>query len=341
MVKQELYTGMRGDIMNVIISNKRGYLLEELDLEVIKKMEGELEVDEIVSSLKNFFFQRLIIDITALKNYKDIKTIQKLSIGLDMDKVILLLDGEPDSTNNEYLSKLISMGIYNFTPDSSNINYLYNNPNTYRDVAQYHQIDSGPSENFNSNVVGPRIIGFDNINDDAGSTTFIYMLKKHLEGQYDVVGIEVDKRDFLYFRDEELYGTNSADVSTAISKHSDKSVILVDINGSDAARNLCTEVYYLLHPSMIKLNKLMMSNSKALVIHKNNRVVLNQSLLSSKDVLDFEYEAKIKVFYNMPPLDEREHDVAAVKGFLSKIGLNKAVNDNKETKNSILGLFGK
>ena len=37
------------------------------------------------------FFQRMILDITALKDYRDIKTLQKLSISLDMDKVILLL----------------------------------------------------------------------------------------------------------------------------------------------------------------------------------------------------------------------------------------------------------
>ena len=331
----------KGDIMNVIISNKRGYLLEELNLEVIKKMEGELEVDEVVESLKNFFYQRLIIDITALKNYKDIKTLQKLSIGLDMDKTILLLDETQESLTNDYLSKLVSMGIYNFTQKGDGIVYLYNNPHSYRDVAQYHQLDTEVAGPVNSSVVGPRIIGFENINKDAGSTTLIYMIKKHLEQQYGVVAIEVDKREFMYFRDEEMYGTNSADISNFIAKHSNNSIILVDINGSDAARNVCTEVYYLLHPSMIKLNKLMMNDSKALQRHKDHRIVLNQSLLSSKDVLDFEYEAKVKIFYNMPPLDEREKDISAIHGFLSKIGLNNNTNENKESKNKILGLFGK
>ena len=42
-----------------------------------------------------------------LKDYKDIRNLQKLSISLDMDKVILLLDDSPESTLSEYLSKLI------------------------------------------------------------------------------------------------------------------------------------------------------------------------------------------------------------------------------------------
>ena len=34
----------------------------------------------------------MILDITAIKDYKNIANIQKLSVSLDMDKVILLLD---------------------------------------------------------------------------------------------------------------------------------------------------------------------------------------------------------------------------------------------------------
>ena len=103
--------------MNVIVANKYQSMLEELD--------GEFEVDELVRQFENFFFQRMILDITAIKNYKDIKNLQRLSISLDMDKVILLLDDSPDSTSSEYLSKLISMGIYNFTKNVEGIMYLY------------------------------------------------------------------------------------------------------------------------------------------------------------------------------------------------------------------------
>lgn len=328
--------------MNVIISNKYKTLMQDLNIDVIKSLDGEFEVEEIISTFKNFFFQRMIIDITALKNYDDIKTLQKLSISLDMDKIILLLDGNPDSLSPEYLSKLISMGIYNFTQNIDGILYLYNHPNTYRDVAQYHQLDNAKKEDEQINygeTSGPRIIGFKNLNKQAGATTLTYMIKKQLEKNYSVVAIEVDKRDFSYFREQDLFGTSSMEVGNAISKHSNCDVILIDINESTDAEALCKEVYYLLQPSTIKLNKLMMTDAAILKKVQGKKVVLNQSLLSSKDVLDFEYEAKVKVFYNMPPLDDREKDIHAINAFLTKIGFSKQNGEEAEKKSKLLGIF--
>ena len=63
--------------MNVIISNKYQSMLQTLDIDVIKNLNGEFEVDDIIKEFQNFFFQRMILDITALKNYRDIKTLQK------------------------------------------------------------------------------------------------------------------------------------------------------------------------------------------------------------------------------------------------------------------------
>jgi hypothetical protein len=63
--------------MNVIISNKYQAMLESLDIDVIKSLNGEFEVDEIIKSFQNFYFQRMILDITAIKDYKNIKNIQK------------------------------------------------------------------------------------------------------------------------------------------------------------------------------------------------------------------------------------------------------------------------
>ena len=66
----------------------------------------------------------------------------------------------------------------------------------------------------------------------------------------------------------------------------------------------------------------MMITPQALKTIKDKKVILNQSLLSSKDVLDFEYESKLKIFYNMPPLDEREQNNEILRDFLSKLGFN-------------------
>ena len=59
--------------MNVIVSNKYQAMLETLDIDIIKNLNGEYEVDEIVKSFSNFYFQRMILDITAIKDYKDSK----------------------------------------------------------------------------------------------------------------------------------------------------------------------------------------------------------------------------------------------------------------------------
>ena len=71
--------------MNVIIANKQKDKLNNLNIEVIKRLDGEFDVNEIISSFKNIFYNKMILDITALKNYTDINTIQKLSMSLEMD----------------------------------------------------------------------------------------------------------------------------------------------------------------------------------------------------------------------------------------------------------------
>ena len=43
--------------MNVIVSNKYQLMLENLGIDVIKNMNGEFEVDEIVNTFQNFFYQ--------------------------------------------------------------------------------------------------------------------------------------------------------------------------------------------------------------------------------------------------------------------------------------------
>jgi len=315
--------------MNVIVSNKYQAMLQNLDIDVIKSLNGEFEVEELVSNFKNFFFQRMILDITALKNYKDIKTLQKLSVSLDMDKVILLLDDSTEGTSTEYLSKLISIGIYNFTKNVEGIMYLYNNPNTYRDVAHIHQLEmvgNGAEivvENYNQQVMGTRIIGIKNVTKQSGATTLTYMMKNELKEAYSVVAIEVGKSDFRYFNDRSLVSSTATEVGNVVAKYMDKDVIIIDLNDCKQAEEICQEVIYLIEPSIIKINKLMLINSKVFGTLKNKKVILNQSLLSPKDVLDFEYESRTKIYYNLPPLDEREKGSNALIAFLIKLGFSK------------------
>lgn len=332
--------------MNVIISNKYTAMLDTLDIDVIKKLEGEFTVDEIINQFQNFFFQRMILDITAIKDYRDIKNLQKLSISLDMDKVILLLDDSSEGTSGDYLSKLISMGIYNFTKNVEGIMYLYNNPNSYRDVAHIQQLDmtSGEEvviEKYEETVTGTRIIGLKNVTKQSGATTLAYMMKNQLKQNYSVVAIEVNKGDFRYFNDKSLISTTNFEIGNQISKYSDNDVIIVDINDSKQAEELCHEVLYLVEPSIIKLNKLMLVNSGIFkeLNKRNAKIVLNQSLLNSKDVLDFEYESGAKIYYNMPPLDEREKSIFALNSLLVRLGFTKQKEEEQEKKKSLLDLF--
>lgn len=329
--------------MNVIITNRYRSMIQNLDIDVIKEMDGEFEVEKIISTFQNFFFQRMILDITAIKDYKDIKTLQKLSISLDMDKVILLLDNTPESSSVEYQSNLISIGIYNFTRNVEGIMYLYNNPNSYRDVAHIHQINDVETQ-----VVGPtslltgsgvRIIGIKNVTFQSGATTLAYMLKKQLEQNYKVVAIEVNKRDFPFLNDKDLISTDDSGLKGVVSRYNDNDVIILDVNNSNVAESMCHDILYLIEPSVIKLNKLMMISPKTLSQLKKKIVILNQSMLSSKDVLDFEYEAKVKIFFNMPPLDERQKDIHILNSFLTRLGFDRQKNDEIEKKNKILGLF--
>ena len=130
--------------MNIIISNQQDNIINSLDIEVIKSLQGEYDADEIVSNFENFFFARMIIDVTALKDYEDPITYQKLSIGLPTDKIILLIPSQSVASSNTFLSKLISMGYYNFTTNADGVNYLLEHPNSYKDVAHIHQIDTTP-----------------------------------------------------------------------------------------------------------------------------------------------------------------------------------------------------
>lgn len=347
--------------MNVIISNKNKEILDKLNIEVIKRLDGEHDVDEIIETFKNLFFNKMILDITAIKNYQDIRNIQKLSISFDMNKMILLLDSNTTQATPDFISKLISMGIYNFTTTAEGIKYLYDNPNSYKDVAQYHRIDSmivdepeekpivntmnvpiDPANSFDNNEnnvqeenyvetqaepietssAKKRIIGIKSVTPGAGATTLTYLMKKQLEKKYNVLAVEVEKRDFIYFNDKELLSLSNGIIGETLNTNNDKDVIIVDLNGSPTAENFCTETLYLIEPSIIKINRLLSIKPKILTEIREKRIILCPSLLTDKDVKDFEYESRLKIFYNLKPVDDHSKSEEITK-LLIKLGFNK------------------
>ncbi|MBQ4583980.1 MAG: hypothetical protein IJA94_03745 [Bacilli bacterium] len=330
--------------MNVIVSNKYQAMLTTLDVDVIKSINGEFTPGELANQFNNFFYNKMILDITAIKDYKQIAVIQELSVSFDMNKVIILLDDSEEANAPMYLSQLVSMGIYNFTRNLDAIKFLIDNPNTYKDVASYHNMEGVASQVPDMNGIGgvfgsmkTRVIGFKNVTSHAGSTTLVYMLKKHLEQAYKVVAVELDKNDFAFFSDESLKSISTLEFAAFVAMHQDLEAILVDL-GDDGSETGCTDVVYLIEPGIIKLNKLIREDPKVFDKLKDKKVVLNRSILSNKDVSDFEYESNSKVFFNIPYIDDKKDHHKVMDEFGIALGFAKLKNPNGG-KSKLFGLF--
>ena len=314
--------------MNVMVVNKYKELLMGLNIEVMKSIEGVFNVDEIIDTFTNFYYDKMILDITAIRDYQNTDNLQKLAMNINMENVILLLDDSPETATKSYLSKLISLGIYNFTRNAEGINYLLVHPHTYRDVVNIHNLedlDSVTNENGDTIVTSStsgkmKIIGFKNMTQHAGATTLIYLLRKALSASKMVGAIEVNKVDFLYFNDKDLVSTTTTELPKELMKKQLCDVVFVDLNDYDDV-SICAEVYYLIEPSTIMINKMLRKNKSVLETLKEEKVVLNKCVLNSDDVSTFEYETKLKGFATIPPVDDRQENIEAINKFISKMNL--------------------
>ena len=343
--------------MNVIVSNNQQSELSKLDLDVIKSINGSYDAAVLVEMFRTFFFNKMVLDVTAIKNFEDIQNYKTLINGLDAEKIIFFLPENTQICTATFLAKLIELGIYNFTTNVEGIKYLIKHSNTYSEVEhivklaerknipafqaaqptqQEYEIDNSP---IPEKRVGSLIIGVKNVTKSAGATTFIYMLKKELEyvlGDNSVLAIEIDKNDFNVFNDKKMISSTKDDIRNLIQKSTNFPIILIDLNDFPD-ESICSDIYYLLEPSIIKLNKLIRRNNSIFESLKGRKIILNKSLLTEKDISDFEYEAKTKVFYNMPPLDDRKNNSVMIN-FLIKVGLIRG--DKRENPNNkVFGLF--
>lgn len=330
--------------MDTVVANEYKDIFNNLNIEVSKRLDGEYEVDEIISTFGNFFFNKMFLDITAIKDYKDLSNLQKLSMSINMDKVILLLDKtDAICDSKEFLSKLVSMGIYNFTKDASSLMYLYNNPNIYRDVAYLQNVNEEVKKATDAiSHLDPckKILGIKSITDSAGSTTLIYSLKKVLEEYYSVMALEINTRDFTYFRDKDCISVKEDEIDSTMSKYSAVDIFIIDLNKSKK-EYMCTDVLYLIEPSTIKLNKLSLIDPKAFSELKGKKIILNKSLLDKDEIATFEVETGLKVLYNIPPMNDKKDNSSILLPLLEKIGYIKAVETEEEPKKkkSIFDLF--
>ncbi len=314
--------------MNVIVSNVNASKFNNLDIDVIKSISGEFTVDEIIQSFSNFFFNRMFLDITSIDNYQDVNTLKKLSVGLDVSKIILLLSDDPIVNSDSYISNLISMGIYNFAHNEDELKYLYDNPNTYKDVAHLQKIEEVATASIMEKVSsGTRIIGFKNFTNHAGATSLIYMLKKQLSRNYYTVCIEVNKRDFLFYQDKDMISCNANEVQQMILKYQDANIILIDLNDLDLSlsHSICGDVIFLMESSTLMINKAVMLDNKCFERISREKVVLNQSMLSLGDVKLLQQEARVQFFSVLPSMDDRVDNSNVLFPFLEHLGLYKRV----------------
>lgn len=358
--------------MNVLVLSEQQSQLQSIEVDIIKSVTGKFEASEIVNMFKDFFFNKMILDVTALKGYENPTTYKIIVDGINPDKVIFFLPEGSDLCTSGFLSRLINFGIYNFTTNIEGAKYLVKKSNTLKDVESIIKMTQGanptdfskeetnsqqkssqyqntPQEesksninNFSSVAIGnqPMIVGFQNVTDHAGATSLIYMLKKELNEIYKdkVYAVELDKMDFLSYSDKTMISTTSQQVRNVFNKLNNAKVILVDLNNT-TQKDLCTTTLYLMEPSIIKLNTLMRKNKSILSVLKDKDVLLNKSLLTQKEIYEFEYESGIKILYNMPPLNDRKRNEVIID-FLKKIRL---ISDNSNNTGSgkIFGLFRK
>lgn len=307
--------------MNILIINKLMNSLKTLNIPIGKELVGSFSINDIITTFGSLDFSKLIIDASAIKDLDDSLLLQKLASNIEVNKLIIVFE---DINNANLISKLISFGIYNFATNNNMIIQLMDTPNTYKEVAHYHDLASQDKNSKPTNKSGnTRIIGFKNLTKNAGATSLIYMSKKYLEQYYQVLAIEVNKADFEAYKksDEEFISTNEINFITDLNKATNYDVVLVDINDSNT-EIYCTDVFYLIEPSIIKIEDFKKFNAVDQVF-LDKKIVLNKSFLSSSELATFQFEGKLKIFFNLPNLNDRATKQPHLVAFYKMLGLDK------------------
>ena len=165
-----------------------------------------------------------------------------------------------------------------------------------------------------------KVIGFKNITSHAGSTTLIYMLHRLAKRENkDVLSIEINKNDFKLFRNSKMISVDEESVANTLDSIRED-IVFVDLNDCKDD-SFCNEIIYLVEPSTIKLNDLMMKDKTIFNTLKDKKVILNQSMLSRDDIPVLEKEAGIEFFLNIESINDRT-DNSVIKELFDKLKLS-------------------
>ena len=119
--------------MNVIVSNKQKDIIDNANIDAIKDLTGLFNVDDLIAKFKNYFFSKMILDVTSVENFTSREVLQKLVTGIGSDRLIVLLPQTPEPPN-EFKKMLIDLKIYNFSNNINDVVKFIDNPNTYETV---------------------------------------------------------------------------------------------------------------------------------------------------------------------------------------------------------------
>lgn len=332
--------------MNIIIANKYKNLINSSNIEVMKELTGVFKISEIVNSFNSMFYKKLIIDATAIEGFPKEDVIRSLVNLFDTEKLILFLP--PDNpAPMTFLNFLVSVNLYNFTDNINGLRELINKSNTFEDVKMFSN-NSVSNDTFNNEKSefsqehlkisnGKIILGIKNVNLDAGSTSLVYILMKALEEVHKkrAIAVEIDKKDFIYYHNKNMYSITKDKMDSFFSNVGNNEIVLVDL-GEQGEIDFCSDIIYLINPSLYSINSLMMKNRNSFNLLKNKKVILGNSLLNSDDANVFAREAGISIYFNLPPLSDRVHN-KIVDDLLLKLGLIEVFED--KPKRGLFDIF--
>ena len=89
--------------MNVIVANKYKDLINNSNIQIMKVMSGVFKVSEIANSFNGMYYQKIIIDATALDGFPKKEVLKDLASRFDTEKLILFLPPD-DSPPKSFLS---------------------------------------------------------------------------------------------------------------------------------------------------------------------------------------------------------------------------------------------
>lgn len=214
-----------------------------------------------------------------------------------------------DESKNGNLYDVINYG--NNNKNNNNNDYLSNSNELNQSKDSYVFLNVNGLNEINNNT--KKIIGFKNVTKHAGSTSLIYVILKALNNNLkkDAFAIEIGHNDFKLFMNNRMASVDENGIDEYISSRHEK-IILVDLNECSNT-NFCDEVVYLIEPSTIMLNRLMMENPQIFKELTNKKVILNKSMLSADDVSILSGEAGIGFMYNLGSINDRKIDDEIIK----------------------------